>query len=436
MHDIMEQLTQFGLKLSGPSDPRLGYVVSSVANKTNNVVLANRGGGKTVLTAAAAVIQADTPNFYSTIIGGSETQSQRVAENCRRFAGDTLDDKKSTQSRLVFQNGARIEVLSQSQKAVRGVHADKIRVDELDLFDPAIWEALNYSTTGKHGTIDVTSTAHLRLGIMQKLVDAVCNGTWPAKLHKWNLFDCIGCLGDCIHCPFELSCPQTGGNQPRHGHISVLEAYDLSRRVSAESWDAEMLCLRPARADRVFSGFSPAHIKNPSRTEMEYGRFGGGVDFGFVNPFAFVQLLHVGETFFVTGEHQASYRSVAAHASLLRAKFPQTVYVGVDPAGAAIDSTSADSPANVLRRFGFIPSWRGMTVQDGLEAIRSLLSPARGTPRLFISPECTQTIAAIQDYHYGDSTSEMPAKDGPDHLMDALRYGLCMMDFGTAWRRY
>ena len=72
---------------------------------------------------------------------------------------------------------------------------------------------------------------------------------------------------------------------------------------------------------------------------------------------------------------------------------------------------------------------RRSTIAEGLELVRSALSPADGPPRLAIDPACKELISAFENYHYEDiagqnaaRSTDKPVKDGPDHAIDALRY--------------
>ncbi len=38
-----------------------------------------------------------------------------------------------------MKNGAKAAVLAQSQRAVRGLHVQKLRCDEVEMFDPQVW---------------------------------------------------------------------------------------------------------------------------------------------------------------------------------------------------------------------------------------------------------------------------------------------------------
>jgi hypothetical protein len=79
----------------------------------------------------------------------------------------------------------------------------------------------------------------------------------------------------------------------------------------------------------------------------------------------------------------------------------------------------------MLASAGIPCSCRASTIGEGLELIRSALAPAAGAARLLIHPRCKTLIGAFGQYHYDEPTAGVeakPVKDGPDHVLDALRY--------------
>ena len=73
---------------------------------------------------------------------------------------------------------------------------------------------------------------------------------------------------------------------------------------------------------------------------------------------------------------------------------------------------------------------RASRIQDGLEMIRAGLRSGVGEVSLFVHPRCRQLVKAMRAYRYGPGRAEVQAKDGPDHLVDALRYYYVSRDLG------
>ena len=187
------------------------------------IVWAPRGGGKTRLAALATLLDLlHKPGCAVRILGGSLEQSLRMWEHLfpdlTRIAEDLLDTKAKTSRRLSLSNGSSVAVLTQSQRAVRGLRVQKLRCDEVEMFKPEVWEAAqlvtksrgkdrvsgigcrvsgeenadlnsdSYSESALHptpepryptpdlfisGAIEAISTFHQPWGLMSRIIDAV-----------------------------------------------------------------------------------------------------------------------------------------------------------------------------------------------------------------------------------------------------------------------
>ena len=63
-----------------------------------------------------------------------------------------------------------------------------------------------------------------------------------------------------LPCPLLAECKGQAKSRPQSsaGHLSIEDAITMKGRVAPETWDTEMLCLRPKRTDAVFPTFSRA----------------------------------------------------------------------------------------------------------------------------------------------------------------------------------
>ncbi|MCC6680058.1 MAG: hypothetical protein IT445_04055 [Phycisphaeraceae bacterium] len=161
----------------------LDYLSHAFFDRGQDVVVwAPRGGGKTMLGAAATVLDLlFKPGIELRILGGSLEQSQRMYEHVLALLDRPLLRGllrgEPTQRRVVTRTGARAAVLSQSQRSVRGLRVQKLRCDEVDMFGPDVWEAAQLVTrsadcAGQHvpGVIEALSTMHVPGGLMSRLV--------------------------------------------------------------------------------------------------------------------------------------------------------------------------------------------------------------------------------------------------------------------------
>ena len=421
-------------------DAPFDYLVHSYFEPTADVVVwAPRGGGKTRLAAVATLLDLlHKPGAQIRILGGSLEQSLKMWDyllpDLDRLARKLLMKKLRDSSRRVrLSTGGDAAVLTQSQRAVRGLRVQKLRCDEIELFDPLVWEAAQLATRSQtrggrvvSGAVEALSTLHATHGLMGRVVaNAQANGT---RVVRWCLLDVLArCEPDrpCDGCPLWDEC---GGRAKTacDGFVGVDDAVRMKRRVSLETWQCEMLCQRPSTRGRVFPGFEPlVHVR-----PWDAGRNGGaewtlGVDFGFSNPFVALWVARTPDgAAHVVDEHVRSEWALGRHLEEINGRpWPRAARVHCDPAGAGRSGQTAASDVSVLRAAGYAVRHRPSRIAEGLELLRAALRPAAGEPRLFVDPRCRKLVAALESYRYPDAGGELPLKDGlHDHPIDALRY--------------
>ena len=290
-------------------------------------------------------------------------------------------------------------------------------------------------------------------------------------LLKWCLWEVLEpCPPDrsCSRCPLWSDC---GGRARRAaGYFPIDDALAQHARASREAWESEMLCLRPRSDRRVFGDFDPARHVAPVAHDPSLPLY-RALDFGYANPFVclWVQVatshgpsrerelagidppgrglppldnrdLTVAARnadpdlsqvqIRVLAEYVERERPVSAHARELAARDPGPVVTTyADPAGWQRSDVTGTGPCQELARLGIKVRTPRSGILEGVELLRRLLKPRPGGPGLVIDPKCRWLIRAFQEYHWDDAggdggglRSERPAKDGPDHCIDALRY--------------
>ncbi len=440
------------------------------------VVWAPRGGGKTRLAALATLLDLlHKPTIAVRILGGSLDQSLRMWEHLLPDLEGLASHLFQTQPRaatrrIALTNGATAAILAQSQRAVRGLRVQKLRCDEVELFDPKVWEAAQLVTKSRaipsegseplariNGAVEALSTLHAPFGLMTRIVEnAQRTGT---RVVRWCLLDVLERCEpdrDCQTCPLWSEC---GGRAKTlcDGFVSIDDAVAMKKRVGLETWNAEMLCRKPTVTDCVFPRFDvevhvrenplTPHPTSPQRTGERSallaplpGTPGGGwvgglplssdapvtlaIDFGFANPFVCLWISFDGTTTFVFDEYCQPQRTIHEHLDHIAARpWPATKRVACDPAGAGRSDQTATSNIAVLKSAGYVVKSKRSGIVEGCDLIRTALTPASGEPRLFIHPRCKTLIKALQSYHYPPGGGELPLKDGEhDHCIDALRY--------------
>jgi len=400
------------------------------------IVWANRAGGKTELAAVATLLDGlFKPDCQIRILGGSGEQSSRMYEYLtsfvhRGFEGVLAGPVRKGACR--FANGAAVEVLTQSATSVRGQHVQKLRCDEVELFDEEVFAAAKFTTLSRDGLVggmELISTMHRPYGIMQREVSDATRAGVP--VFKWCLWETIEKCVDrtCSQCPLWSDCQ--GRARRANGYLRIDDCIAQMRRSSRSGWEAEMLCIRPSRENIVFGEFDPAtHVR-----EVDYDPnlpLHRALDFGFVNPFVclWVQVDGAG-TVRVIDEYVRSRATIDIHASQIKTQTPcteeQVAATFCDPAGAGANDVTGTSTVRELRSLGIATRHRKSGIVEGIELIRRAVRSGAGASSLIISPRCCRLIEAMQCYHYPDSGAaalgELPLKDGVyDHPIDALRY--------------
>ena len=419
------------------------------------IVWANRAGGKTELAAVATLLDCVfKPNCQVRILGGSGEQSGRMYEYLTGFLRNGFEEFLAgpvRKEKCRFANGSAVEVLTQSATSVRGQHVQKLRCDEVELFDEDVFAAAKFTTISTKNIVaamEMISTMHRPFGLMQKIVSSA--GAPPtgggAKLFKWCIREVIERCTDrsCSQCPLWIDCQ--GKARQANGYLKIDDCITQMRRASRASWEAEMLCRKPLLENVVFDEFDVAeHVKSVDYDpNLPLYR---SLDFGFVNPFVclWIQVDSKGVVR-VIDEYVRSRATIDVHANEIKSRTPcdeeQVAATFCDPAGVSVNDVTGTSVVRELRQLGIVVRYRQSSILDGIELIRRAIREGSGQSRLVISPRCPRLIEALQCYHYPESgiaAAELPLKDGVyDHPIDALRYffvNYCHPN-KTAARRY
>lgn len=454
-------------------------MAESLEMSSDAVVWANRGGGKTFLAAVATLLDlVHKPGISVRILGGSLDQSKRLYAHLRAlFEGSGVQgsalmgmvEGKITQKGLRLKNGSEAQVLAQSQTAVRGTRVQKIRCDEVELFDPEVWEAAQLATMGKWcgpegeqfwvpGTIECLSTMHVPYGLMYRIVgDArrAADGDGELgdarTLFKWGVIDVLEKCPeerDCSACPLEGACggraKRMGDGTEPGGHLAVSDVVQLRSRVGEGTWQAEMLCTRPRRDDCVLPEFDRARHVIGAFDAGSAAAWIGGMDFGIRAPTVVLWgAVDAGGVVRVVGERVVAGEAIASHIEAIRSgghgacsgvggPFPLPDWLGVDPAGRQRSEQTGVSTIEVMRRAGLVIRDRRLGLSAGLGLLRARFRPASGGPTLLVHASCERLIESLERYRYpaDQPESTTPVKDGSDHAVDALRYMIQNLDAG------
>ncbi|OHB58406.1 MAG: hypothetical protein A2173_08830 [Planctomycetes bacterium RBG_13_44_8b] len=405
-------------------------------NKTGDcIVWANRGGGKTLIAAVATLLDCIfKPGCKVRILAGSELQAQRMYDYLLGFLRNGFEGflaEPVRKNKCTFSNGSDVEVLTQSHSSVRGSHINKLRCDEVELFDPQILEAAKFvtkSTDKITGAMESLSTMHQPFGIMHDLVAKAQSAGTP--IFKWCVWEVIeNCPPErsCSRCPLNNDCQ--GKARKAQGYLKIDDCIAQMRRSSRSAFESEMLCIRPSLENVVFAEFDPDIHIAPVNYDSNLPLY-RAIDFGFVNPFVCLWLqVDPNGTVRVIDEYVKSRQTIDVHAEEIKNRPPfnedSVIATFCDPAGAGVNDVTGTSPVFQLRQAGIKIRYKRSSILQGIELIRRALCTGDGKSNLVINPRCGRLIEAMQCYHYpaAGPADELPLKDGIyDHPIDALRY--------------
>jgi len=266
------------------------FCESKLEHRTVNhdsIVWANRAGGKTELAAVATLLDClFKPDCQVRILGGSGEQAGRMYEYLTGFLHHGYEQFLAgpvRKTKCHFINGSAVEILTQSATSVRGQHVQKLRCDELELFDEDVFAAAKFATQSTPGItagMELISTMHKPYGLMHEVVTSAPKFGTP--VFKWCVWEVIEkCVGrSCSQCPLNGDC--RGRAKAANGYLAIDDCITQMRRASRASWEAEMLCTRPSRQNVVFDEFDPAIHVGAVDYDPNLPLY-RTLDFGFVN---------------------------------------------------------------------------------------------------------------------------------------------------------
>ena len=388
----------------------------------NQLVHACRSGGKTMDTAALDVLDAAFHDASIVKVAGSKLQAKRGYDYSKTFwfRDEALQSKLAaeplmSETRLI--SGAKYEILAASPKAVRGTHAAKLRMDEIDemaadIFTGAL--SIPKSQPGVISQVLMTSTWHKAVGQMQMMLDEAEDKAF--KVYTWCIWETMErCELDCSECPMFQDCQgkakKADGYRP---YEEILQQFNIHDR---DTWESEHLCLVPSKKKRVYAQFDRSvHLIEPEAVPEGLALW-GCIDWGYDNPFVFAVLGLAGDDRkFVLEESYERHLTDAELAAIMWERYGDRVKdVCVDPS----------NPGGIkeFKKVGFRVHRRPSRVKDGIDEIRKDLKPNAGPPRLyFVKGQTPQIVKDFEGYENRPGTDEPKKPQEHDHGPDAVRY--------------
>ncbi len=397
------------------------------------VVWACRSGSKTFLYGGldSWVKSCSKARYETRLLGGSKDQSLLSYEAMKAFRDETdpLNARlvrDIMQTKAEFVNKSRVSILTASMTAVRGPHPQALKLDEVDEIDAEVYEAALSQPTSKYGhkaVLGMFSTNHNVMGQMDKaLANARERGH---NIYQYCVWECLASCRDysCSTCPLSEICP---GEQMKEadGYYQVddfiQKLHTLSYSMLARDW----LCIKVGLGDTVYEQEwdEKLHLVSISLRDMPVVL---SIDWGGVDPFSVgvwqeapEELGGKGTWIRVTELYmQMAEESTTNTRVIERAKKA--------PWWRLVKEIVPDNSCPDL-----IQEWRDAlpnaemtvidkkTIDEGIERVKSALSPILGAPKLLFNRICMHTRQEVLMYVVKNGKPV----DKNNHTWDEIRY--------------
>lgn len=291
------------------------------------IVVANRGGGKTMTAALWQFLNMRfIPEVECASVGAQEIQAKRAYQHFKlyqRKAGEAYKDV-SLISETVWKNGAKYEILTGSIGSVNGPHPQKVHRDEVELMDEKVYQdslQMEKSKRDSNGNMIpsqtlLTSTRKASDGLMQKILNEVTEANktgrkTPYKVYVYCIKETVERQENCAvanpdlseeercncenvgHGEIEPGVPRTlssvcdGAFSRSDGFMPIEDVEKTFVKTSRAVFDAQQLCKRPYSEDITLESFSREKNCISNFTfDPDNGPVYQGIDIGGTSPHA------------------------------------------------------------------------------------------------------------------------------------------------------
>ncbi len=402
------------------------FLSDVLTNKVNDfIVWANRGGSKSFLGGLIAWCKAGQSRTDISILGGSGEQSEKSFKAMNEFfdcsgIGQELLEKPPLLSETEWKNKSLVNILTASQRSVRGGHPVILLLDEIDEMDFDIYEAALQMPQSKYDLPSITgmySTNHRRGGTMDNALERITSGESEVALYKWCIWECLESCKDysCSTCPLSRFCPGKHMKQA-DGYYKIADFVKKLNVLSEYTLSVEWFCDKLGSGDLIYG-----HEFDPDKHVIDYDFNKNlyvylSIDWGGTHPFSLGFWQDVPEIGWVRFDEiylgNITNRRLIDEAKKKWWWKQATVVAGVgDP-----------SRPDLIREWdelaGIKINKADNEVDEGIEAVKNALAPVIGKPKFYISKRCVNTIAEFQSY----SLKNGHIVKENDHAMDDTRY--------------
>ena len=400
----------------------------------NALGFANRSGGKTL---SVAILNFLDMLFKPQCEIASAGAVKEQAEKCYRYFREFMErpwcanlnrryeevtgrplfsPRDSIAARTIFGNAARLEVITGSEKGLRGPHPNKARIDEIDLMEWSVLQtglSMAKGSDGIRGQNVFTSTRQYQHGPMGRLLEEASEK--GIRVYEWDVWEILEkcgrrCVadrefGDCTVYPF---CQ--GRAHGCNGFFLIDDFIDKVRVLDRRRFNTEWLNRLPSRHRVVFHMLEAKHVLTPERLQTMFGCSApdptwhrlSGIDFGSSpgHPFCYLKLYQLpgGRGWLLGYEYVAEQKLIRDHAAAIKRS----------PHFLASEVIYADWDAQdrlELRQHGINvqQAIKGpKSVNMGIDYLCELFSgyPPDEAPHLYIWHECSYTLKELARYSW------------------------------------
>jgi len=392
-----------------------------LGNVTDFILWANRAGSKSYMAGLIAwIFSGIYPRCETNILGGSSEQSEKSYKAMNGFweisGVKNILKKEPLLSETVWENGSEVHILTASQKSARGGHPQKLVLDEVDEMDLEIFKAALSQPQSKYGvdsSIGIYSTNHHTNGVMDYVLSMAKN-KGGYNIYKYCIWECLESCRDysCSTCPLSTLCP---GKQMKkaNGYYKISDFSKKLHQNSMETIRTEWLCEKVGARDLIYSANYDAdrHLVDIDfNLSLDVWL---SIDWGGIHPFS----IGIWQDFPEIGWVRVDeiYEPNTTNQRVLRLCKKLDWWDNVqgavaDPARADLIMEWEDEEIDIIGADN--------AVEDGIEAVKNVLNPILGEPKLHISRKCTNIIKEFGSYRQRNGK---PIKEN-DHALDDMRY--------------
>lgn len=206
------------------------------------------------------------------------------------------------------------------------------------------------------------------------------------------------------------------------------EIESAEKQMTRERFAQEYMAQFSKTEGLVYKEFSREKHLYENLPEKKFEKI-GGIDFGYANPAAVLDIRYEDGDFYVEDEWYKTQRTDAQIAEYVKACNFQSVYP--DPESAGAIKELRDRGVNVREVVKGKDS-----IRAGIQRIRELFL----ANKLHINKQCTNLIHELESYVYDDPKNDENQKENPikanDHALDALRYVILMKEPEKPYQPY